>query len=286
MMTYYEILGVSENVTPDELKKAYRKLASQHHPDKGGDTKRFQEIQTAYDTLSDPNKRQQYDMQRNGMGGPGGVHFTWNPHDGGMPHDISEIFRNFGFGGGDPFNVFRQQPPPRRNKDLRIEIMVPLASTLSNQIKTISVETTNRHRETVEVQIPRGVTTGTNIRYSGLGDNLFNTLPRGDLYVQFRVIEAENFVVQNVDLYTRVAVNCFLAVTGGNVNVNGLDGKIFELTFPPGVQPGMKFRLSGQGLYQMNSDHRGDLYVELGITIPQNLSPEQLELVRTLTPRQ
>ena len=279
-MTYYEILGVNENVTADELKKAYRKLASQHHPDKGGDTKKFQEIQTAYDTISDPNKRQQYDQQRRGGGMPGGMHFTWHSGDGGMPHDISEIFRGFGFG-GDPFGQFRQQQQ-RRNKDLRIEIPISLASTLEEQKKTVSVQTTNGHRETVEVTIPRGVTPGTNIKYPGLGDNLFNTIPRGDLYVQIGILDPGNFSIAGIDLYTRISVNCFVAVAGGTVEVKSVDDKLFELTIPAGIQPGVKFRISGQGLYQMNSNHRGDLYVELGITIPQNLSPEQLETVRSL----
>ena len=280
-MTYYEILGVGDKATAEEIKRAYRKLASQHHPDKGGDKVKFQEIQGAYDTLSDTNKRQQYDMQRNGMGGgPGGVRFTWHTGDGGMPPDISEIFRNFGFGGIDPFAQQRQQP--KRNKDLRIEIPVSLESTLQEQVKTISVQTTNGHRETVEVHIPRGVTTGTNIKYAGLGDNLFNTIPRGDLYVQFSVFGAENFSVNNIDLHTKAVVNCFTAITGGTIEIKGLDGKVFELTVPTGIQPGVKFRISQQGLYVLNSTHRGDLYVELGITIPQNLSPEQLEIVRSL----
>ena len=126
-MTYYEILGVAKDAKPDEIKKAYRKLASQHHPDKGGDKTKFQEIQSAYDTLSDTNKRQQYDMQQNGFGG-GGTQFHF--HSGDMSHpDIAEIFRGFGFG-GNPFE-FHQRPQQRRNKDLRIEIPVPLVNYYS-----------------------------------------------------------------------------------------------------------------------------------------------------------
>jgi curved DNA-binding protein len=284
MTTHYETLGVGENFTADELKKAYRRLASQHHPDKGGDTKRFQEIQTAYDTLSDPNRRQQYDMQRQG-GGPGGVRFHWHTNDGNMPNDIGEIFRNFGFGGGDPFGQFRQQQP-KRNKDLRIELPVTLASTLEEQRKTISVQTSNGHRETVEVNIPRGISNGNNIRYSGLGDNLFNTIPRGDLYVQISVLNDNNFAINGIDLYTKTSVNCFVATVGGKTNITTLDGKMYELTIPPGAQPGIKFRLSGQGLYEINSSRRGDLFVELGVTVPQNLSPEQLETVRSLINKQ
>lgn len=281
-MTYYDVLGVTEKATAEEIKRAYRKLASQHHPDKGGDKNKFQEIQAAYDTLSNNDRRQQYDMQRNGFGGGDGFR-EFRFHTGGMGHpDIDAIFRNFGFGGGDPFGGFRQQQP-RRNKDLRIEIPIPLETTLEEQKKTISVATTNGERETVEVTIPRGVTTGTNIRYSGLGDNLFNTIPRGDLYVQFTVHGHENFLVNGVDLYTPVRVNCLLAITGGTLQVSGLDGKVFELTMPPGTQPGTRFRLSGQGLYRMNSATRGDLYAEVDVTVPRDLSDEQIEIVRSLT---
>ena len=276
-MTYYETLGVPETATADEIKRAYRKLASQHHPDKGGDTKKFQEIQTAYDTLGDDGKRRQYDMQQNGVGGQQ-FHF----HTGGMNNpDISEIFRSFGFGGANPFE-FHQRPQQRRNKDLRIEIPVPLVTTLEEQTKTVQVKTTNGENTTVEVKIPRGITNGTSIRYSGLGDNLFNTIPRGDLYVQINVHNADNFVVNGVDLYTTISVNCLLATVGGTVTVDSLDGKTFELTLPAGTQPGMKFRLAGQGLYVLNSTHRGDLYVELALTVPQNLLQEQLDLVRSI----
>jgi len=277
-MTYYEILGVGNSATADEIKRAYRKLASQHHPDKGGDKNKFQEIEQAYRTLSDDGKRQQYDMELNGFGG-GGTQFHWRSADMNHP-DINEIFRSFGFGiHGD---IFNHRPQQRRNKDLRIEIPIPLVSTLEEQTKTIQVKTTNGETTTLEVKIPRGVTSGTNIKYSGLGDNLFNTIPRGDLYVQFNVYNAENFVVHGIDLITKISVNCLLATVGGVVNITGLDGKKFELTLPAGTQPGMKFRLSEQGLYQLNNNTRGDLYVELELEVPQNLTPEQIELVKSI----
>lgn len=285
-MNYYEILGVGNKATADEIKRAYRKLASQHHPDKGGDKDKFQEIEQAYRTLSDDSKRQQYDMQLNGFGGgPGGMQFHWHSNDMNHP-DISEIFRSFGFGGmpGDPFGGFRQQP--RRNKDLRVNLPISLASTLNEQTKTISVQTTNGHRETVDVKIPRGVGNGTNIKYAGLGDNLFNTLPRGDLYVQIGVTESDNFVISGLDLFTQVNVNCLLAITGGPVLVPGIDDKVFEITLPAGVQPGAKFRIPGQGVYQMNSELRGNLYVEVALSVPQNLTDEQIEIVRSLIDNQ
>jgi DnaJ-class molecular chaperone len=274
-MTHYATLGVGETADADEIKRAYRKLASQHHPDKGGDTAKFQSIQTAYDTLSDPSKRQQYDMERQGNG----IHFQFN---GGMPGGIHDIFRNFGFPGAvDPFGQMRQ-PPPRRNKDLRVEIAIPLVDTLSEITKTISVQTTNGHREILEVKLPRGVTNGTNIKYPGLGDNLFNTLPRGDLYVQIAVHGSEHFVVYGIDLYSQISVNCLTAIVGGVAIISGLDNREFELSIPAGVQPNTKFRIANQGLFQMNTLHRGDLYVELQLTVPQNLTPDQLQTIKSI----
>jgi DnaJ-class molecular chaperone len=273
-MTHYDTLGVGEKATAEEIKKAYRKLASQHHPDKGGDTAKFQAIQTAYDTLSDPSRRQNYDMERTiGPGGPGGVHFQWHTHDMG---DIGDIFRQFGFGPNSPFA--RQQ---RRNKDIRIEIAVPISSTLEPQSRTVVVSTTNGHKETVQVSIPRGVTSGTNIKYSGLGDNLFNTIPRGDLYVQIIVTPESGFVPQGIDLHSRISVNSLLAIVGGEREVLGLDNKIFMLTIPPGTQPGTKFRISGQGLYQLNTNIRGDLYVEFNAITP-TLSESDKDLIRSI----
>lgn len=275
-MTYYETLGIPKSATTDEIKRAYRKLASQHHPDKGGDKAKFQEIQIAYNTLSDNSKRQQYDMQLNG----GGFReFRFQSSGSGHPN-FDEIFRSFGFG-DDPFGGFRQQTQ-RRNKDLRITIPVSLASTLEEQKKTVSVSTTNGERTTVEVNIPRGITSGTNIRYPELGDNLFNTIARGDLYVQINVHAAENFVVNGIDLYTPVSVNCLLAIAGGKVMVKGLDERTFELTIPPGTQAGTRFRLGGQGLYRMNDIVRGDLYAEVVVVVPTDLSAQQLEIVNSL----
>lgn len=278
-MTHYATLGVSETATPEEIKKAYRKLASQHHPDRGGDTAKFQEIEQAYRVISDPQQREQYDLERSGRGFR---QFHFNTGD--FQHeDIADIFRNFGFG-NSPFGFRHQhQQQPKRNKDLRINIDLPLVTTLENQKKTISVQTTNGHRETVEVNIPRGVTTGTQIKYPNLGDNLFNSLPRGDLYVHFTVHPADGFGVNGLDLYTETSVNCLLAITGGSFDVNGLDGKTYNIAIAPGTQSGTKFRLPQQGLFQLNGTQRGALYVQMNVFIPQNLTAEQLEIIKSLT---
>lgn len=277
-MTHYDTLGVSESASSDEIKKAYRKLANQHHPDKGGDTNKFQQIQSAYETLSSDQSRAQYDAERRGMGG---FRFSVNGQDfgGGIPPEMEDMLRNFGFAFGhgfannaDPFNVFRQ---PRRNKDLQIEIIVSLASTLDDQIKIINVRTSNGDTYPVEVRIPRGVKPGSTIKYSGLGDNFFASLPRGDLYVKINIEANTEFGVDNYDLHKTLEVDCVRAMLGSVYAVTGLDGRVFELNVPPGTQPGTRLRISNQGLYVMNQNIRGCLLINVKITIPTNLTFEQ-----------
>lgn len=284
-MTHYDTLGVSESANQDEIKKAYRKLANQHHPDKGGDTNRFQQIQSAYETLSDNNRRAQYDAERQGMGG---FRFTVNGQDmgSGMPHEMEEMLRNFGFAfgpgfanHGDPFNVFRQ---PRKNKDLQIELIVSLSSTLQEQVKIISVKTSNGDTYPVEVKIPRGVRPGSTVKYSGLGDNFFASLPRGDLYVKVNIEANQEYGIDNIDLHKTVELDCVLAMVGGTVVVSGLDGKRFDINIPAGTQTGTRFRLAEQGLYAMNQNVRGNLIINVKITVSTNITLEQKQGIKNL----
>ncbi len=275
-MTHYQTLGVAENTSQDEIKKAYRKLAMQHHPDRNnGDDTKFKEIQIAYDALSDEQKRQQYDMQRQN---PGGVRFNIN---GGPGHpDIEEMLRNFGFaqGGLDPFQNFRQ---PRRNKDIRVEVVIPLTSTLDPQIKTISVQTTNGQRQTVNVNIPRGVRSDSTIKYSGLGDTFFDNLPTGDLYIQIQVNNDTDFAVDGLNLYKVIDITAIDAIIGSKINVNSIDRKSFEMIVPAGTQHGTKFKIPGNGLYTANHSSRGSLIVVVNIVIPTDLTSDQLQTLRT-----
>jgi DnaJ-class molecular chaperone len=279
-MTHYATLGITETADATEIKRAYRKLASQHHPDKGGDTARFQEIEAAYRVLSDPAQREQYDHQRHN---PGGMRFTVNGHDmSGMPGGMDDILRNFGFAfpGGNPFGGMPQQP--RRNKDLRVDIPITLASTLQDQKKTISVQTTNGSRENVEITIPRGAQSGTQIKYPGLGDNFFATLPRGDLYVLVHLQPHAPFEVHDLNVVTTVDIDCLRAIAGGEVTVEGIDGSSFVLNLTPGTQPNTVLRIRNHGVWQIHGSTRGDLHVKIAITVPRNLTEAQLQTVREI----
>jgi len=283
-MTHYDTLGVSENVSSDEIKKAYRKLANQHHPDKGGDTNRFQQIQAAYDAIGDEQKRAQYDAERRSSG----FRFTVNGQNvgAGVPQEMEEMLRNFGFafgqgfaGHGDPFAHVRQ---PRKNKDIQIEIVVNLASTLEDQTKIINVKTTIGDNYPVEVKIPRGVRPSSTIKYSNLGDDFFSSLPRGDLYVKIQIEANTEFGMDNLDLHKNIEIDCVSAMIGCTRAIKGLDGKVFDVNIPAGTQPGTRFRLASQGLYAMNQNVRGSLILNVKISVPVNLTDDQQQTLRNL----
>jgi curved DNA-binding protein len=268
-MNYYDVLGVDKTATPDEIKKAYRKLASQHHPDKGGDTAKFQEIQTAYDTLSDPNKRAEHDN-------PAPQHGFNNFNFRGG--NIDDIFAQFGFGGGSPFG--RQMH--RRNSDIRTEITLGLQETLTDQSKSLSIKTPSVANQLVDVKIPRGITSGTTIKYPGLGDHMFQNLPRGDLYITVNVLPHPQYQVSGLDLVIDLTIDCFQAILGSEQTVVGLDGKVFVIQTPKSCQPGTKLKITGEGLYGFQQDIKGSLYVKVNIHIPTNFTEEQLQLIKSI----
>ncbi len=279
LMNHYETLGVNKSATPDEIKKAYRRLASQHHPDKGGDTAKFQEIQTAYDTLSDPDKRAAYDNPSPFNGGHS--HFDF----GHGPMNINDIFNQFNFGAGHgqgPFGRFRQAPQPRRNKDIRAEIEMGLQETLYDQNKTLSIRTANGERQTIDVTVPKGITPGTTIKYPGLGDGMFTNLPKGDFYLTVQIIRHPSYQVNGLDLIVSLTINCFQAIIGSEQTIVGLDGKVFTIQTPQGCQPGTKLKISGEGLCGFQNDIKGHLYVQVNVSIPTNLTDEQKELIKTI----
>lgn len=273
MSNHYETLGVSNTATPDEIKKAYRRLASQHHPDKGGDTAMFQKIEEAYRILSDPQQRQQYDNPAPMHGGH--HHFDFGNHP-----DLQDLFAQFGFPRGH--NPFGAHMHPRRNKDIRAEIEISLAETLVDQNKTLSIKTANGQRQNVDVTIPRGITSGTTIKFGGLGDNMFSNLPPGDFYLTVHVLRHPSYEVHGLDLLVSLTLNCFDAILGSEQNIVGLDGKVFTIQTPESCQPGTKLKISGEGLWGFQKDIKGNLFVQISVSIPRNLTTDQKQLIQSI----
>jgi DnaJ-class molecular chaperone len=280
MKDYFNILGVNKTASEDEIKKAYRGLAMKHHPDRGGDSNKFQEIEEAYRVLSDPNQRQQWEMQSQnpfaggGHGGGGGFHFNFN----GM--DINEMFNG---GGIDPFGVFRRQQ--RRNRDLRVSIVLDLASTLEKQSKNINVQHLNGRQQPLTIEIPRGARSGMQMKYTGHGDHTNQSAAPGDLYIEFQINPHHEFQVDGIDLIKSVSLDCFTAITGTEIIIGGLDGRQFSWTVPPGTQHGAKFKIQGQGLWALDQPVRGSIIAVVSITIPNNLTRDQIDLINDLKPK-
>lgn len=270
-MNLYEILNVPETASKDEIKTAYRRLAAKHHPDRGGDTATFQSVQNAYDTLMDDNKRAEYDAMKNGQ-----------MHGGGFNVNIDDIFKSFGFSFGDAngFSPFMRHQ--RKNPDIQGTMSIDLKETLSDQTKFVNINTKSGETKTLEIKIPRGIRSGTVMKFSGGGESIFPQMPPGDLYLKVLVAENENFLQRGLDLECTLNIDCFDAILGCDTEVRTLSDKIFSIRVPANTQQFTRLKIPGEGLYEFQKDIRGNFYVKINITIPTNLSTEQLELIRKI----
>lgn len=259
-MDYYKTLGVNKNATPDEIKKAYRKLASQYHPDKGGDTKRFQEIQLAYDTLSDPQKKQQYDNPNpfNGQaqGFPGGFHFNFTSGE------FQDIFSSF-FGQQSPFQ--------RQYKQIfRTKVSVSLLDAYNGSTQTLQIQT-GEGTKVLKINIPRGVESGTQLRYD-------NILDSATLIIEFQVLPDLKFDRRGADLYCNQPISVLDLITGTKIDFKTLSGKSITVNVNPKTQPNMQLKISGEGMPTQNGVF-GDQILLLKPFIPDNISDELINTI-------
>jgi DnaJ-class molecular chaperone len=245
-MDHYKTLDVARTATPDEIKKAYRKLASQHHPDKGGNTVKFQELQTAYDTLSDPAQRAEYDNPRPQFSGfPGG---GFNMHD---------IF-------GQMFG--QQSGQTSRRNHVRMTVWITLLDVAQGGSRTVNVGTSTGS-STVQIEIPKGINDGDNVQYSGVG-------PGGvDLIVQFRVRPDARWRREDLNLYCEHRVPIWDLILGVETEVINILGHQLVVGVPQGTQPGTTMRLKGHGL-QDRHGQTGDLMLRVQGEIPKTIAPE------------
>jgi len=259
-MDYYSTLGVPENAGQDEIKQAYKKLAMKHHPDRGGDTQLFQSISQAYDTLGDPDKRSQYDAERQGFGGQQFHFHTGN----GNPFDQM-------FGGHNPFESFFNQQVYRhrvKNRDLNIRCTVSFKQSFTGSEFEANYTFPSGKNQTVLIKVPAGIDSGQVIRYGGMGDDSIPNAPRGDLNVTIMVEASQEFTRRGDDLIAFLTINPIEAMLGCTKTVTSLDDTGIRINLQPGVQPGSEYLSKGLGFRNVNSGYRGNLIIHVKLNIP------------------
>ena len=287
---YYESLGITKSATPEEIKKAFRKLAVQYHPDRNqGDQKaeeKFKEINEAYAVLSDPEKKKQYDTF-----GSTGFHQQYSQEDIFKGFDFSSVFKDMGVGGGDDIfsrlfgGGFRRQGggfrgAHRKGADLDMEIEVSFREAALGAEKLIAFRK-DGVREELKVRIPAGVDNGSRVRIAGKGGAGQNGAANGDLFLIMKVTADPVFTREGGDLFIDKTIRFSEACLGTAMDVPTLE-ETKRIKVPAGIQPGTKIRLKGCGIKTIGSNARGDLYVKINVRVPEGLNGEQKKLVEEL----
>ncbi|MAC18522.1 MAG: molecular chaperone DnaJ [Phycisphaerae bacterium] len=300
---YYQVLGISRSASPDEIKSAHRRLAREHHPDlsqEEGAAERFNEIQTAYDVLSDAEKRKQYDRHGHagvsGSGaGPGG-----SPGAGAWqdisPDDFESIFgeafggrgrRGGGFSGGGfgGFGGGGGAPGPTKGRDLEHDLEIGFAAAAFGGAESLRLGGPDGTPIELDLKIPAGIKDGATMRVRGKGMPGSGGGPSGDLLLQIRIGRHPWFTRDGLDLEVTVPITVVEATIGAEVPVPLLKGTA-SLHVPAGVRSGSRMRLRGKGIVD-SKDQAGDLYAVLEIVAPlaEEITDEDRDVLRKMGPR-
>ena len=275
MSDYYQILGVQPNASADEIKKAYRKLANKHHPDKGGDQAKFKDISVAYETLSDPQRKAEYDMQQQG----GGRQFRFHSGNSGFEH-FQDIFG----AGFDPFGMGGHPFHSRvaRNRDLNIQCQISLLDSFTGKQLEANYTLPSGKQQNIIINIPEGVSSGETIRYPGLGDDSISNIKRGNLNVTIIVLSDPNYQRVNDDLYTVVHINPIEAIIGCRKKVKTITGHEMDLEIRPGVETGTEFASSGRGFTNPHNNTKGRFVSVINIRTPNITDPAILAQLKEI----
>ncbi|MDR3240700.1 MAG: DnaJ domain-containing protein [Lactobacillaceae bacterium] len=279
----YNTLGVEKNASQDEIKKAYRKLSKKYHPDinkESGAEDKYKEVQEAYETLSDDQKRAAYDQfgttgdQQQGFGGQGG--FGGFGGQGGYS-DFGDIFSQMFGGAFDPNR-------PRKGSDLQYRMTLTFEEAVFGKESEIEYSRTGANGQSehkkVKVTVPAGVEDGQQMRMSGYGEVGANGGPFGDLFVVFRVAASKDgFERDGADIYLEQPLDFATATLGGEIVVKTVHGDA-KLKIPAGTANGKRFRLRGKGAPYIRGNGMGDQYVVVYIDVPTKLSKDQQEALK------
>jgi curved DNA-binding protein len=255
MINHYSTLGVSKTANTDDIKKAYRKLAGKHHPDKGGDTSTFQKIEEAYRILSDPQQRQQYDNpmpQGNPFQGFPGGGFQFNMNG----FNMDEMF-------GQMFRQHHQQHPQQQQNTYRTSYWITLEQAYKGGEELLKLQTpTGLHM--VRVNIPKGVPDGGQVRYEKVVDS-------SDLIVEYRIHPHLKYERRMNDLHTNHSISVLDLIVGSTFEFTTISGKTLEVTIPPKTQPFVNMNLNGHGMPIQGTNASGNQIILLKPFIPDNI---------------
>lgn len=254
-MDYYSILGVNRNASPQDIKRAYRKLAMANHPDRsGGDDSKFKQINEAYETLKDPAKKQQYDNPQHRFD-------TSHMHQG-APNDFHDIFNGmFGYGG-----QHSRQP---RNRDVIIEYRITFEELFTGKTVNLQYRLQSGKIETLDAVVPPGVKHNDSVKFAGMGDDSFPQVPRGNLILNIKVQPHPKWSRDGDNIITKENVSIFDLVLGSVIEIKTPVGRNFSLTIPRGAKPGTVFSITGQGIPNINSRRPGNAHIKVDATMPK-----------------
>lgn len=281
-MDYYSTLGINRGASPEEIKKAYKRMAMKHHPDRGGDEKKFKEISQAYDILSNPQKKQMFDSgidpnRTNSSGFRNNDPFEFH-FGGGPPSGMEDIFTHFGFGFGSR--------PHRRNQSINISVNLTLEEVLQGKDITAEVSLPSGQRKIVNINVPPGIEHGQQIRYQGMGDNSIPDFRPGDLIVNINVLRHHQFIRDGSNIIIEKKISVWAALLGETITITTLNSKSLDVKIPEGTQPDTVLSCKGEGLpYVQNPSLKGDLLIKIKIDIPRNLSVEQKNIIKGIYER-
>jgi curved DNA-binding protein len=312
---HYATLGVTKTSTPDEIQKAYRKLARKYHPDMNPNDAtaktKFQEVQSAFEVLSDPEKRKRYDQFGSDFesmgGGPGGGPRTWRYTTGGPqghPFDVNDLGDLFGGGGveteggggfADLFRQFgrarggRRPAPAARGNDLKHDLTIPFATAILGGEAALTVQRHDGDLETIRVKIPAGIDDGKKIRLRGQGVPGVGGAPAGDILLTIHVTPHPVFRRTGHRLEVRVPITLAEAALGAKIDVptpHGEGGKpgVISLTVPPNTSSGKRLRIKGHGVRPANQP-AGDLFAEIQVVLPDKLSEAERQQLADISNR-
>ena len=294
---YYDILGLKRDATQDEIKRAFRKLAAKYHPDAGGDEKKFKEVSEAYTTLSDKDKRKEYDQMLMfggipgaGFDGSGRGRYTTN-----VDVDWSSIFNNVrggsdgsGFGGFDFSSIFGggagQANRSSRGEDLNVSIEIGFDDAFNGTTRKVTYRIPSTgETQSITIKIPAGAVDGGRLRHHGYGEYGSNGGQRGDLVITTRVIDDSLFKRDGADVRMDLPISIYEAALGTSVEVPTPKGKKVRLKVPAGTQEGRVFRFRGEGAPDVrNKGAVGALYVTIRIQVPTVLKSDERTLLGEL----